>query len=179
MKNTLLHVRIPSRFGVLSLAWQETPNGPRVVRIFLPNERPPEPDRAGASTSAPIADLAARIEAYLAGEPVVFDLGLLALEQCGEFQRKVLLAEFGIPHGWVSTYTRIAAHVQSPKAARAVGTALGRNPFPIVIPCHRAVRSDGGLGGYRGGLTMKRALLEMEGVAFQSETLVRMDKVWY
>ena len=64
----------------------------------------------------------------------------------------------------VSTYRRIAAHLGVPKGARAVGNALATNPFPIVIPCHRAIRSDGALGGYQGGLAMKRALLMQEGV---------------
>ncbi len=174
-----LSIRIPSRFGALGLAGLSTPAGPRVVRIYLPNEWPPglRDERSAART--PFADLAAHIEAYLAGESVTFDLGLLMMEQCSEFQQRVLLAEFGIPRGWVSTYARIAEHLKAPNAARAVGTALATNPFPIVIPCHRAVRSDGTLGGYRGGLAMKRALLEMEGVAFESENAVRLDKVWY
>jgi methylated-DNA-[protein]-cysteine S-methyltransferase len=173
------YMRIPSRFGALGLVWLGTPNGPRVLRIYLPNELPRGLPVVKAASDSPIAELAARIKAYLAGEPVVFDLGLLLLEQCAEFQRKVLVAECGIPRGWVSTYARIAAHLQAPRAERAVGTALARNPFPIVIPCHRAVRSDGSLGGYRGGLPMKRALLEMEGVAFEDGGRVRMDKVWY
>ncbi|GAB4402436.1 MAG: hypothetical protein Kow00123_12790 [Anaerolineales bacterium] len=174
-----LHYRIPSRFGALGMSALDTPAGPRVARIYLPNEVPawfPSEERVPPS---PLKELAARIEAYLAGEPVAFDLDLLLMEQCGEFQRKVLLAEFGIPRGWVSTYARIAQHLGAPQAARAVGRALATNPFPIVIPCHRAVRSDGNLGGYRGGLAMKRALLEMEGVAFAGEDLVRLDKVWY
>jgi len=176
---TLRYAGVQSPFGVLGLLWQDTHTGPRVVRILLPHEvsegRPPL--RQGSC--GPIDDLTRRISAYLAGEPVTFDLDLLLMEQCTEFQRKVLLAEFGIPRGWVSTYARIAKHLGAPQAARAVGRALATNPFPIVIPCHRAVRSDGNLGGYRGGLAMKRALLEMEGVFFEDEAHVRMDKVWY
>jgi methylated-DNA-[protein]-cysteine S-methyltransferase len=104
------------------------------------------------------------MERFLEGEAVAFDLGIVALEQCSEFQARVLQAEYGIPRGWVSTYGRIAAHLGIPRGARAVGGALARNPFPIIIPCHRAVRSDGRLGGFQGGLEMKRALLELEGV---------------
>lgn len=103
---------------------------------------------------------------------------MVALELCGEFQRRVLLAEYGIPRGWVSTYGRIARHIGSPGAARAVGTALAENPFPIIIPCHRAVRADGTLGGYQGGKEMKRALLEMEGVEFKGAG-VSMERVYY
>lgn len=173
------HVKAESRFGSVVVLWDDLPDGPRVHRILLPNESPPALASAKGASCAPIAELAVRLEAHLDGRPVEFDLSLLAWEQCGEFQRNVLLAEFGIPRGWVSTYARIAAHLRSPRAARAAGTALARNPFPIVIPCHRAVRSDGSLGGYRGGLAMKRALLDMEGVAFESEKVVRLDKVWY
>lgn len=173
------YARVQSPFGALAVLWQDAHDGPRVFRILLPHEVSGGLPQSREDSCGPIDDLARRISAYLAGEPVAFDLGLLALDQCGEFQRRVLLAEFGIPRGWVSTYARVAAHLRSPRAARAVGTALARNPFPIVIPCHRAVRSDGSLGGYRGGLAMKRALLEMEGVAFESENVVRLDKVWY
>jgi methylated-DNA-[protein]-cysteine S-methyltransferase len=77
-----------------------------------------------------------------------------------------LRAEHGIPRGSVSTYQLIAAHLGRPKGGRAVGNALANNPFPIIIPCHRAFRSDRSLGGYQGGLAMKRALLEKEGIGF-------------
>jgi methylated-DNA-[protein]-cysteine S-methyltransferase len=62
----------------------------------------------------------------------------------------------------VSTYQRIAGHLGSPQAARAVGTTLAHNPFPIIVPCHRAIRTDGTLGGFQGGMEMKRALLERD-----------------
>jgi methylated-DNA-[protein]-cysteine S-methyltransferase len=177
--DALSYVLIPSRFGTLGLIWQETSHGPRVSRIYLPNDLPPAFPYVRPASCPPIAELAARMEAYLAGQPVTLDLNLLSLEQCGEFQRRVLLAEYGIPRGSVSTYGRVAADLQAPRAARAVGTALGRNPFPIVIPCHRAVRSDGALGGYRGGLPMKRALLEMEGIEFGPDGKVRVAEFYY
>lgn len=173
------HVSVESRLGPVVVLWGDLSDGPRVYFILLPNEVLPAQFFPKAVSCAPIAELAARLEAYLAGQPVDFDLSLLAWEQCSEFQRSVLLAQSGIPHGWVSTYARIAAHLRSPRAARSVSMALAYNPFPIVIPCHRTVRSDGSLGGYRGGLAMKRALLGMEGVAFESENVVRLDKVWY
>jgi methylated-DNA-[protein]-cysteine S-methyltransferase len=119
------------------------------------------------------------MQAYLGGEVVDLSLDLLEMGLCGAFQQRVLLAEYAIPRGSVSTYGRIAAHLDAPRAARAVGTALGRNPFPIVIPCHRAVRSDGALGGYRGGLPMKRALLQMEGIAFGPDGKVRVAGFHY
>ena len=103
----------------------------------------------------------------------------MTLERCPPFQRQVLLAESGIPRGWVSTYGRIANHIGVPKGARAVGNALARNPFPLIIPCHRAVRADGSLGGFQGGPEMKRALLEMEGVEFLPTGRVSPARIYY
>ena len=113
-----------------------------------------------------IAALAERIHCYLGGEPVRFALDITALDDCPPFQRRVLLAEYAIPRGRVSTYARIAHRLGHPRGARPVGLCLAHNPFPILVPCHRAIRSDGSLGGFQGGLRMKRALLEMEGVLF-------------
>ena len=79
----------------------------------------------------------------------------------------------------MSTYGRIARSLGMPNAARAVGTALSRNPFPIIIPCHRAIRSNGELGGFRGGLEMKRALLELEGVEFSATGKVLTGRFYY
>jgi methylated-DNA-[protein]-cysteine S-methyltransferase len=110
---------------------------------------------------------------------VDFRLSLIDLEQCSEFQRRVLLAENKIPRGWVSSYGRIARRLGIPNAARAVGTALARNPFPIIIPCHRTVRSNGDLGGFGGGLKMKRELLELEGVQFSTTGRVLTDRFYY
>ena len=89
------------------------------------------------------------------------------------------MAEYRIPRGRISTYGRIAKHIGAPGAARAVGTALATNPFPIVIPCHRALRADGGVGGYQGGAKMKRSLLEMEGIAFDDSGKARLDHAVY
>jgi len=81
------------------------------------------------------------------------------------FERAVLQALRRIPPGQVRTYGEIARTLGKPSAARAVGTACARNPLPLLIPCHRVVRSDGKLGGYslRGGVALKRQLLEAEG----------------
>ncbi len=82
------------------------------------------------------------------------------------FQQKVWLACAGIPAGQTRTYTWIAKKIGKPQAVRAVGSALGKNPFAPIVPCHRVLRSDGGLGGYsgRGGIKTKIALLKKEGV---------------
>ena len=128
----------------------------------------------------PVLDaLAERLARYFCGEAITFPLEDLALERCGFFQTAVLRAEHLIPRGSLSTYGRIAAHIGHPRAARAVGTALGTNPFPILIPCHRAVRSDGSLGGYAGGLEMKRVLLALEGVTLEPDGRAPTDRFVY
>jgi len=109
-----------------------------------------------------------RIKKYLDGDKVCLSTDILDLAICSAFQRRVLDLNFLVPRGKVTTYGRIAEKLGTPRASRAVGTALAANPFPIIIPCHRVVRSDGSLGGFGGGLEMKKALLEMEGVKFGS-----------
>jgi len=161
----------PSSFGELAVAWGLIRGCPKVFWIFLPDRRRSIAKRvrerfegARPGSYPPIDRLANRIERFLSGMPCEFDLGILHFPLVSSFQERVLRAEYGIPRGSVSTYGRVARHLGAPEAARAVGRALATNPFPIVIPCHRAIRSDGSLGGYRGGVRMKRALLEMEGV---------------
>lgn len=82
----------------------------------------------------------------------------------GPFQRKVLRATKAIPFGRVASYREVATKAGAPRGSRAAGNALGANPIPIVVPCHRVVRTGGGLGGYTGGLHRKEFLLELEGV---------------
>ncbi|MHB1007352.1 MAG: methylated-DNA--[protein]-cysteine S-methyltransferase [Chloroflexota bacterium] len=110
---------------------------------------------------APAAVMAA-VAGFTRGERLhadAFDLAVLPA-----FERSVLLSALTIPRGEVRPYAWIAREIGKPDASRAVGQALGRNPIPLLIPCHRAVRSDGGLGGYAFGLAKKRALLAAEGV---------------
>lgn len=101
---------------------------------------------------------------YFAGSRKRFDLPV-DLAAASEFDRRVLDVVRAIPFGGVRTYADIARGIGSPSAARAVGNAVGRNPAPIVVPCHRVVRSDGTLGGYSGGgVEYKRRLLAIERV---------------
>jgi len=107
-------------------------------------------------------ELRGLLEAYFDGERVAFDL---PLDLRGtEFQKAVWRAIHKIPYGKLSSYGRLAAAVGRPRAVRAAGNAVGANPLAIVIPCHRVIRSDGSLGGFGGGLDLKRYLLSIEGV---------------
>jgi methylated-DNA-[protein]-cysteine S-methyltransferase len=107
-------------------------------------------------------DIARReIDEYLAGRRRRFDLPL-DWSLAGPFQRRVLRRTAEIPYGATSTYGEIASRAGSPRGARAAGNALGANPLPIVIPCHRVLPRGGTLGGYTGGTHLKEALLTLE-----------------
>ena len=103
------------------------------------------------------------LEEYFAGERRRFEFPL-DRSLMGPFARRVLGRTARIPYGRVSTYAEVAAAAGSPRGSRAAGNALGSNPIPIVVPCHRVLRSGGGLGGYTGGIERKARLLELEGV---------------
>ena len=182
----LFYELIPTAFGTMGVVWWEAVTGPRVRQTFLSRGQKPVEElvledypNAQRLVSPAIVGLCSQIQRFLGGEAVVFDLEMVALELCREFQRKVLLAEYEIPRGWVSTYGRIAQHVGVAGGGRAVGLALAENPFPIIIPCHRAVRADGEIGGYQGGNEMKRSLLAMEGIEFTDRGTVLMHRVYY
>lgn len=104
-----------------------------------------------------------------------FSLEYLNLDKFTPFQRKVLETEFNTKKGTVNTYKDLAKEAGSPKAYRAVGNALSQNPYPIIIPCHRTVKSDrtiGGFGGMREGLESKKILLELDGLMIQGKKVV-------
>jgi methylated-DNA-[protein]-cysteine S-methyltransferase len=162
-------------FGPVAVLWSVYGGGPKIQRVVLSEPgfsaqkitKTVFPDLVSASCTE-VDAVADQIAAFLNGNDICFTLDMVRLDLCTKFQQKVLRAEHGIPRGRVSTYQRIARYIGNAKGARAVGTALAKNPFPIIIPCHRAVRSNGTLGGYQGGIEMKRVLLEMEGVYFDT-----------
>jgi methylated-DNA-[protein]-cysteine S-methyltransferase len=104
-----------------------------------------------------------QLDEYFAGDRHRFDVPIDWRALHG-FREQVLRATARIPFGQVSTYREIATEAGSPNAYRAAGNALGSNPVPIVVPCHRVLHAGGGLGGYTGGLDRKRFLLGLEGV---------------
>lgn len=112
------------------------------------------------------------LDGYFAGQRQSFDLPIDWALVRG-FAGEVLRATARIPFGAVSSYREIAAAAGSPNAYRAAGNALGSNPIPIVVPCHRVLHAGGGLGGYTGGLDRKRFLLQLEGVREPIESSLR------
>jgi methylated-DNA-[protein]-cysteine S-methyltransferase len=111
---------------------------------------------------APLESVQRELEEYFSGARQSFELAL-DWSLIGPFGRKVLQATAEIPYGGVLSYGEVAADAGSPRGSRAAGNALGSNPIPIVIPCHRVVRTGGAIGGYGGGPDRKRWLLELEG----------------
>jgi methylated-DNA-[protein]-cysteine S-methyltransferase len=107
-----------------------------------------------------VAAAAIQLEQYLAGERTEFDVDI---EVVGTpFERRVWDEVRAIPYGETASYAEIARRIGRPDACRAVGRANGRNPVPVIVPCHRVIGSDGSLTGYAGGIEMKRALLDLE-----------------
>lgn len=145
----------PERFAA-QVAVEATERG---VRLVLPC------GRAGAPPSRAAGRLAERarheLHEYFEGRRAFFSVPV-DLTGLRPFQRKVLALTHSIPFGETRTYSWIAQRIGRPDAARAVGTALGRNPVPIIVPCHRVLRRDGGLGGYAFGLDVKSGLLGLE-----------------
>jgi methylated-DNA-[protein]-cysteine S-methyltransferase len=173
-------------FGPIALLWSLYRDRPKILRISLSSSKVRADDAVRKlcpstelSSCSEIERVAGQIEAFLNGRDVRFSLDSVRLDLCSIFQQKVLRAEHGIPRGQVSTYQLIAGFIGRPSASRAVGTALAQNPFPLIIPCHRAIRSDRTLGGYQGGPAMKRALLEMEGIKFDNTGRVITETLFY
>jgi methylated-DNA-[protein]-cysteine S-methyltransferase len=108
--------------------------------------------------------LAGELDEYFAGRRLGFDVPIDFTLSRG-FRRDVLGHLAVIPYGTTESYAQVAVATGNPRAVRAVGTACATNPLPIVIPCHRVVRTDGSLGGYLGGLDVKRTLLDLEAAA--------------
>jgi len=161
----------PTPFGSVCVIWSISDISPRIVRVLLSKPELSAEGQASElypnskiSSCAEIDAAAAAIKAHLEGEDVLFSLNIVDFTLCSTFQQSVLRATYSIPRGSVSTYKLVAASLGIPKGARAVGNALAGNPFPLIVPCHRVISSNRHIGGYGGGIEMKRALLESEGV---------------
>jgi methylated-DNA-[protein]-cysteine S-methyltransferase len=115
------------------------------------------------SAAEHIAAARITIEAYLSGKCKAWDL-TLDVDRHPQFRKKVWDVLQTIPYGRVRSYGWVARKIGKPRAARAVGAACGANPVPLVVPCHRVVAGDGSLGGFSGGLPVKKRLLRLEGI---------------
>jgi methylated-DNA-[protein]-cysteine S-methyltransferase len=166
--------------GLLDVAFDvldETPVGPLLVgvtdlgvcRISFDSDPEAHLDdlarRYGARvlrSPRPLDPLRRELDEYFDGRRQVFDLDI-DLRAAPEYHRRVLAELVRVEYGHTTTYGALAAKTGNPRAARAVGTVMNRNPVPIVLPCHRVVGADGSLTGYGGGLDRKELLLRLEG----------------
>ena len=180
-----LHARLVAaaeRDGVLDVAYRTiaTPvgelllagTGHGLVRVAFPQQGHDAVLESLSQTVSPrilrapgrLDQVSRQLEEYFAGRRTVFDLPLDWRLATG-FRRDVLAHLPAIPYGRTESYAQVATAAGNPKAVRAAGTACARNPLPVVVPCHRVVRSDGTAGGYAGGPDAKRALLALESAA--------------
>ena len=173
---------VDTSFGYVGIVYRDTVN-PRVVGVVLPRTKADalravkfQYPEAYLRSPDSLGSLPGMFVDYFDGTPVKFPIDVLDLSICYPFQVKVLKAEWSIPYGNAAYYRSVARKIDS-TAYRAVGNALARNPFPLIIPCHRAIRSDRTLGGFQGGLKMKRRILELEGVEFDSTGRVKEEFV--
>ena len=165
--------------GLLDVAYDlvDTPVGRLLVAVtdqgLCEISYDPEPEREAESLARafgtrvlrspkPTDEARRQLDEYFAGGRRAFELPV-DLRLARDFGRTVLAELARVPYGELTTYGTLAARAGKPRAARAVGTIMNRNPVPIVLPCHRVVGSTGSLVGYGGGLDRKRALLELEG----------------
>jgi methylated-DNA-[protein]-cysteine S-methyltransferase len=163
----IAYANVDSPFGSLLIA--TTPRG--LVKVGLPTYDAEETLEDLAARISPrmleaparLDDVRRQLDLYFEGRLHEFDLPL-DWQLSKDFRRRALRAIHRIPYGKTRSYTQIARSAGNERAVRAAGTACGANPIPIVVPCHRVLRTGGALGGYGGGLPMKQALLEMEGV---------------
>lgn len=161
-----------SAFGPCGIAW----NANGLTRLQLPEQDAAATElrlrpRAGLAHPAEAPEWVSwavvALQRYFAGRAVDFAGICLDLSGCSPFHQRIYDALRGVGWGRTTTYGALAAEVGSPDAARAIGQAMGRNPLPIIVPCHRVLASGGKIGGFsaHGGATTKERLLVLEGVA--------------
>jgi methylated-DNA-[protein]-cysteine S-methyltransferase len=162
--------------GDVGIVWRGKDGGATVIRIFLPAHGEGTDDLIQSSFPGAVRrshrttdQLCRSIQGLREARDITFSEKILDMKVCGEFQRRVLSQVMRIPRGKVSTYGRLAEKSRASKGARAVGNALAMNPYPLIIPCHRVIRADRSLGGFGGGLKMKKDLLLTEGITFDAK----------
>lgn len=156
---TVRHLYLHSPFGRYAIAADED----AIVGVWRAAQQYfPAAARLGDQTPDDelLGEAAAQLSAWFAGERTDFDLPLAPVGT--PFQQEVWEALRAIPYGETTTYGSLAASLGKERASQAVGSAVGRNPISVIVPCHRVIAADGGLTGYAGGLDTKEALLRHE-----------------
>ena len=159
----IYYTKFKSPIGTLGLVCDDE----YLLRILLPNEeisvqnlQKLYPTEVITENNSGFKDVISQLTEYFDGKRKQFDIKTKM--EITSFYKKALSEVVKVPYGTTLSYGKIAQQINSPKAARAVGTANARNPLPIIIPCHRIITKNGKLGGYAGGLKMKEYLLDLE-----------------
>lgn len=166
MPDTASSILAPGCLAGGSLRVTVTSKGIRRIELFETQSRRLERDPQGAGGDAGelLKQACAELGRYFSGEEVVFRTPLDLESSATPFQMRVWQALFEIPRGEFRTYGELAVEAGSPRAARAVGQAVGKNPVPVIYPCHRVIAGNGSLGGFSCGVSLKVLLLELEGM---------------
>lgn len=157
----LRRITYKSPYGAGILIWRED--------VLVAHELPDSTAAVAASPQTPAEKkLVHQLEDYFSGKKTVFDLTLIPLERSRwtPFQARVAEALAAVPYGTTATYGELAGLAGHPGAYRAVGSCMAANPYPVIIPCHRVVKSDGSLGNFAAGVEWKLRLLGIEGLPF-------------
>jgi methylated-DNA-[protein]-cysteine S-methyltransferase len=154
---SVTHTTVDSPLGELTVVARD---GALTGLYFPQHRRGPAADAIGEHTSEGFDEVRKQLGEYFAGTRTVFDLPLAP--RGDEFYQQVWAQLLTIPYGETRSYGQLARALGDPGLAQAVGTANGRNPISIIVPCHRVVGADGNLTGYAGGLERKRFLLDLE-----------------
>lgn len=180
-RTMLHHTAFETTFGFSGIIYRVEGSKALAVRILLPQNKKSLTTHFSRNYPSSTADdhpfiqeLANKIQQFFQGDTSPISMNYVDSSVCKKFQLHVLMEERKIPRGMTSSYGRLALRIGT-RAVRAVGSALAKNPFPVIVPCHRAIRSDRTLGGFQGGPDMKRRILEMEGVSFDSKGRVLYD----
>lgn len=153
--------------GKIGIVWRNENYYTRIIEIILPplfiNSIKKNYPGALKKKNIIVERISQHIKSHINGKKVRFNLKNFDLKRLGNFQKKVLMRTKMIPPGKTKSYGTIAKELGMFKGgARAVGQALAKNPFPIIIPCHRVIKSDGTLGGFGGNISLKQKLLTIE-----------------
>lgn len=175
-----------SPLGSVVFVWYMIHNKPRIVHIILPSNDYTARDLAGLlypsavrKTCSVIETAVDDVKASIQGKPVRLSVNILLLESLPPFEQKVLRVVKNIPRGKVSSYKFVAEKAGRPGAARAVGNAMAKNPFPLIVPCHRVLNSNGNPGGFQCGTAIKQCLLRNEGIEFNQNNLWKNGRFYY
>ncbi len=157
-----LYDTLHSPLGLISVFYRDDGGGVTLRRISFvgPTSRPLDTAPGAARRASLPGAVASQFIEYFGGRRREFDIPFQL--SGSDFDRKVWLALREIPYGATRTYKWLAGRVGTPRGVRAVGQALRRNPLPLILPCHRVIQSDGSLGGFSAGITVKRRLLDLE-----------------